>query len=85
MGYYELCCRYTGRDVTITCIDGKKYSGRITHVTDTHVYLQPTSSHFGGFGYGYGWGYGYGRRRFGFPIALAAITGFVLGAALWWI
>ncbi|KHF40389.1 hypothetical protein [Halalkalibacter okhensis] len=85
MGYYDLCCRYIGRDVTITCKDGKKFSGKITHVTNTHVYLQPTGSQFGGFGYGYGWGYGYRPWGWGFPIALAAIGGFALGAALWWI
>ncbi|MDT8860683.1 hypothetical protein N0O92_10600 [Alkalihalobacillus sp. MEB130] len=85
MGYYDLCCRYKGREVTITCLDGKKYCGRITHVTDTHVYIQPTGSHFGGFGYGWGWGAGRWGWGWGFPIALAAIGGFALGSALWWI
>ncbi|WP_227938086.1 hypothetical protein [Alkalihalobacillus deserti] len=82
MSYYDLCCLYRGKVVTITCVDGKTYSGTITNVTKTHVYLQPTGgSHFGGFGYGWG----YGRWGWGFPIALAAIGGFALGAALWWI
>ncbi|MFC0559750.1 hypothetical protein [Halalkalibacter alkalisediminis] len=84
MSYYDLCCRYRGKVVTITCLDRKTYSGTITHVTDTHVYLQPTGGRqFGGFGYG--WGYGYRPWGWGFPIALAAIGGFALGAALWWI
>ncbi|ARK30684.1 hypothetical protein [Halalkalibacter krulwichiae] len=81
MSYYDLCCRYHGKVVTITCLDGRRYSGKITHVTDTHVYLQPTGN-FGGFGYG--WGY-YRPWGWGVPIALAAIGGFALGAALFWV
>ncbi|GAE24533.1 hypothetical protein JCM9140_469 [Halalkalibacter wakoensis JCM 9140] len=80
MNYYDLCCRYKGQVVTISCHDGKKYCGTITHVTDTHVYLQPSGSHFGGFGYGWGAGWGWGL-----PIALGAIGGLALGTALWWI
>ncbi|GAE34295.1 hypothetical protein [Halalkalibacter akibai] len=86
MSYYDLCCRYRGKVVTISCLDGKRYTGTITHVTDTHVYLQPTgTSQFGGFGYGWGWGWGRPGFGLGFPIALAAIGGLALGSALWWI
>jgi hypothetical protein len=82
LSYYDLCCRCRGKVVTITCLDGRKHTGRITHVTDTHVYLQPTGAgQFGGFGYGWG----YRPFGFGFPIALAFIGGFALGTALWWI
>lgn len=76
---YNLCCKHHGKVVRITRRDGKVHVGTITRVTRSHVWLRPV----GGFGYGYGFygGYGYG---YGVPIALAAIGGFALGAALFW-
>ncbi|MFC0472777.1 hypothetical protein ACFFHM_20400 [Halalkalibacter kiskunsagensis] len=82
MSYYDLCCRYHGRVVTITDRQGRKHTGRIQQVTNSHVYLEPSRSRqFGGFGYGYYRGYGYRR---GYPIAFAFITGIALGALLFW-
>jgi hypothetical protein len=80
--YYDLCCRNRGRVVTITDRQGRKHTGRIKQVTNTHVYLEPNGSRqFGGFGYGY---YGYPGWGRGYPIALAAIAGIALGALLFW-
>ena len=56
-------------------------------------YGYPGYGGFSGFGGGYGGGYGgyggygaygYGRRPWLFPVALAAIGGFALGAAFFW-
>ncbi|MCR6111455.1 hypothetical protein HXA35_13985 [Bacillus sp. A301a_S52] len=72
--YFDVCNRYKGRYVHITDLCGRKYYGKIVHVDQHHVYLQPTSD-FGGYGYGF----------YTVPIALAAIGGFALGAAFFWI
>ncbi|WP_431309025.1 hypothetical protein [Halalkalibacter lacteus] len=83
LSYYDLCCRYHGRVVTITDRQGRTHTGRIKQVTNSHVYLESTGSRqFGGFGYGYYGGYGFRRRRF--PIAFAVIAGIALGALLFW-
>jgi hypothetical protein len=86
--YYELCCRHQGKVVTIYETCGKVHVGRIVSVDQQHVYLEPVSRGVSGFGWGYpGYGfpfYGY-RRPFFFPVALAAIGGFALGASLFWI
>ncbi|WP_046174331.1 hypothetical protein [Domibacillus indicus] len=85
--FYRLCSQHVGRTVKITCHDGKVHTGRITRVTRGHVWLMPSGGP-GGFGYGFYGGYRYGgfgyRYGFGYPIALAAIAGFALGAALFW-
>ncbi|MCA1030380.1 hypothetical protein LCL95_04910 [Bacillus timonensis] len=83
--YYEICNRYRGRVVNISCKDGKKHVGRIINVTRSHVYLEPFQQrNFGGFGYGYyGRGYGYGFRR-PFAVPLAFISGLVLGGLFFW-
>ncbi|WP_280769349.1 hypothetical protein [Salipaludibacillus daqingensis] len=83
--YYDMCCRYRGKRVRITDVSGKEYRGRIVDVDQQYVYLEQESSGFGGFGYGYRGYYGhYGYYRPVFPIALAAIGGFALGAAFFW-
>ncbi|WP_204524739.1 hypothetical protein [Litchfieldia alkalitelluris] len=81
MNYYDLCCRYKGRYVTITDKRGKVHKGHIVNVTRTHVYLAPQANrNLGGFGYGWGWGYGYGAAA---AVPLAFIGGLALGAAFW--
>lgn len=84
--YYDICCRYRGKQVRITDLSGVEYRGRIVDVDQKFVYLERESSPFTGFGYGYGGYYGgyYYRPRPIFPIALAAIGGFALGAAFFW-
>lgn len=79
--FYQLCCQHTGKNVRITCRDGKVHTGRITRVTKDHVWIRPAGG-LGGFGYGFYGGYGYG---YGYPIALAAVAGFALASAffLW--
>jgi len=85
MNYYDLCCRYQGRIVTITDRNGKKHCGRIDRVTRSHVYITPrTGRNLGGFGYGYyGYSYGYGWGR-PYAVPLAFVTGLVLGGLLFW-
>lgn len=69
----------------ITDVSGVEYRGRIVEVDQKFVYLEQERNGFTGFGYGYpGYGYpGYYYRPV-FPIALAAIGGFALGAAFFW-
>ncbi|MCK0471977.1 hypothetical protein [Halalkalibacter sp. APA_J-10(15)] len=77
MSYYEMCCKYKGQRVCITDKCGRKHVGTITHVTNTHVFIQPDSSEFGGFNYGY-WGWG------GYPIAFGFIAGLALASLFFW-
>lgn len=81
---YGLCCQYHGKKVRIRCHDGKIHSGRITRVTKSHVWIEPSGS-WGGFGLGYygGYGYRYGYRS-GYPIALSFVAGVALAAAFFW-
>jgi hypothetical protein len=80
--YYDLCCRYQGRHVTIRERSGKVHSGRITRVTRSHVYLEPRGGrNLGGFGYGFYGGYGY-RRPYAVPLAF--VSGLVLGSLFFW-
>ena len=81
--FYHLCCKHVGRTVRLTCHDGRIHTGRITHVTNRHVWIQPVGG-AGGFGYGFYGGYRYGRYGYGYPIALAAIAGFALATAFFW-
>ena len=79
--YYNLCSRYQGKTVRITCSDGHVHTGEITRLDRNMVWIRPTGS-LGGYGYGFG---GFGRRRaFGFGIALGTITGIVLASAFFW-
>ncbi|UTR11199.1 hypothetical protein MM300_02375 [Evansella sp. LMS18] len=78
--YYDLCCKHKGKVVTIHDRSGKVYTGRIMHVDHQNVWLEPVRSGAGGFGFGWGWGWG----GLWFPVALAAIGGFALGAAFFW-
>ncbi|MFC4322317.1 hypothetical protein [Litchfieldia salsa] len=81
MNYYDMCCRYKGRTVTITDKAGKQHCGRIVDVTRTHVYIAPQGGrNLGGFSYGFygGWGY----RPYAVPLAF--IGGLALGAAFFW-
>lgn len=79
--YYDLCCRHQGKVVTIYEKTGRVHVGRITSVDQQFVYLEPVSGHgVSGFHWGWGWGWG-----LGIPIALAAIGGFALGTAFFWI
>ncbi|WP_096435809.1 hypothetical protein [Alteribacter populi] len=81
--YYNLCNRHQGRTVRIIENGGYEHVGRIVRVTPNCVYLECNRRPgWGGFGYGYGGYYGY--RPYVYPVALAAIGGFVLGAALFW-
>ncbi len=79
MNYYDLCCKYKGRHVSITDKRGKVHNGRIVDVTRTHVYLAPVGGRGLG-GYGFGWGWGWGAP---FAIPLAFIGGFALGSLFW--
>lgn len=76
---YNLCCRYHGKTVRITCRDGQVHTGEITRVSKNMVWIRPTGS-LGGYGYGFGFGFG----RFGVGFALGAITGIVLASAFFW-
>ncbi|MFC3882195.1 hypothetical protein ACFOU2_01100 [Bacillus songklensis] len=80
--YYHLCCRHQGRVARITDRYGNVHVGRIARVTRSRVYIQPLRRR-GGYGWGY---YGYGGYYYGAPygLALGFITGFALGAALFW-
>ncbi len=81
--YYNLCCQHKGKVVTIYEKCGKMHVGKIVHVDHQHVYLEPMTPGVSGYGWGFGgWGWGY---RPWFPIALAAIGGFALGSAFFWI
>ncbi|MED3645555.1 hypothetical protein P4475_01720 [Halalkalibacterium halodurans] len=80
--YYDLCCKHHGQVVQITEKCGKRHVGRIVAVDQQYVYLEPVGGHRGPGGFCYGWCWGW--RPF-FPVALAAIAGFALGAALFWI
>jgi hypothetical protein len=87
--YYNLCCRYQGRHVRIDDRRGNVHVGRISRVTRSHVFIQPTrhrgNNGYGGYGYG-GYGgyygdYGYGE---GYGLALGAITGIALASLFFW-
>lgn len=80
--FYNLCCRYHGRNVRITCRDGRVHVGEITRVTRDMVWIRPEGG-LGGYGLGFG-GFGFGGFRFGFGIALGAITGIALASAFFW-
>ncbi|WP_017728627.1 hypothetical protein [Halalkalibacterium ligniniphilum] len=82
--YYKMCCQYKGELVTIVEKSGRRHVGRIMNVDHQYVYLDPVhpGRGYGGFSYGYGF---YPYYRPFFPIALAAIGGFALGASLFWI
>ncbi|OIJ18652.1 hypothetical protein BKP45_16100 [Anaerobacillus alkalidiazotrophicus] len=87
--YYDLCCQHKGKVVTIYERTGKVHVGKIVDVDQQYVYIQPETRGVRGFGYGY-YGYpGYYPYPYPYypvwPVALAAIGGFVLGAALFWI
>jgi len=76
---YNLCCRYHGQTVRITCSDGRVHVGEITRINRHTVWIRPTG---GLCGYGYGY---YGRNRgFGYGVALGAITGIILATAFFW-
>jgi len=77
----NLCHRYYGRNVRITCHDGKIHTGQITKVDRDMVWIRPASD-LGGYGFGY-WGYRR-RRSFGIGIAIGAIAGIVLASAFFW-
>ena len=72
--YYDLCCKHKGKVVRIYDRYGREYVGRISHTDRDYVWLEPVHSGAGGFGFGF----------FFFPVALAAIGGFALGAAFFW-
>ena len=74
---YNLCCRYSGRRVRITDNRGSTHVGHITKVDNRHVWLMPDGP--GGYGIGF-WGVGRAGFRFGFGIALGAITGIALAS-----
>ncbi|HZH62982.1 MAG TPA: hypothetical protein VEY70_26230 [Metabacillus sp.] len=78
--YYNLCCRYYGKDVRITDRTGRVHLGRICRVTPNKVYIEPRIQR-GGFGYGFYGPYGYGPA---YGIGLGFITGIVLGGLLFW-
>jgi hypothetical protein len=79
--FYNLCCRYHGKTVRITCRDGRVHTGEITRTSRNMVWVRPIGG-LGGYGYGFGW-YG-GYDRFGVGVALGAITGIVLASAFFW-
>ncbi|MBM7097669.1 MULTISPECIES: hypothetical protein [Alteribacter] len=82
--YYNVCSRNQGRNVRIIEHSGRQHAGRIVRVTPSTVYIEGRGPRggFGGFGYGYYGSYGY--RPYVYPVALAAISGFALGALLFW-
>lgn len=84
--YYSLCCRYHGKHVRITTINGEVHSGVITRVDREKVWIKPVDN-LGGYGYGF-YGpyprYGFGFGRFGLGIALGAIAGLALAPVFFW-
>lgn len=76
---FNLCCRYHGKRVRITCRDGSIHVGEVTRVSRNMVWIRPDDN-LGGYGLGF-FGEGFG---FGFGIALGAITGIVLASAFFW-
>ncbi|TMW71535.1 hypothetical protein [Alteribacter natronophilus] len=81
--YYNVCRRHQGRNVRIIEHSGRQHAGRIVRVSPSHVFLESRQPQGGGFGYGWGPRYGY-YRPYVYPVALAAISGFALGALLFW-
>jgi hypothetical protein len=39
--YYHICCANLGRAVDIRTLDNRVYTGTITRVTRSHVYMTP--------------------------------------------
>lgn len=78
--FYDLCCRYHGQKVRITCRDGRVHVGEITRVNRDMVWIRPADG-LGGYGLGF-WGFGFGG--YGVGIALGAITGIALASAFFW-
>ena len=77
--FYDLCCKYQGQNVRITCRGGRVYRGEITRVTRDMVWILPAEG-LGGYGLGFGFGFG----GFGIGIALGTITGIALASAFFW-
>lgn len=75
--YYHLCSRNVGKNCRITDRSGRVHVGRITRVSNSKVFIQPSRSR--GFGYGYGFygGY-YPWGGYGYGIALGAIVGIAI-------
>jgi hypothetical protein len=80
-GLYNICCRYHGRNVRITCRDGSVHVGEITRVGRDMVWIRPNGNTGG---YGLGFFGGFGRERFGIGFAFGAITGVALASAFFW-
>ena len=80
--FYDLCCRYHGKEVRITCRDGRVHRGEITRVTRDMVWIRPAGG-LGGYGLGFD-GWGFGGFGIGFGIALGTITGIALASAFFW-
>lgn len=89
---YNLCCRYHGKTVRISCNDGNVHVGEITRVNRNMVWIRPQGN-MGGYGLGYGFygplGYprpyfGYPRPGFGIGIAIGTIVGIGLASAFLW-
>lgn len=80
-GLYDICCRYHGKNVRITCRDGSVHHGEITRVSRDMVWIRPIGN---AGGYGLGFYGGYGRERFGIGFAFGAITGIALASAFFW-
>lgn len=80
MSYYELCSRHQGKVVTISEKCGRVHVGKIVSVDHQNVYIEPITRGVSSFNWGF-WGFG---APFFFPVALAAIGGFALGAAFFW-
>jgi hypothetical protein len=88
---YNLCCRYHGRKVRVTCRDGSVHVGEITRIDRDKVWIRPNGN-TGGYGLGFSEGFGrerfrrerFGRERFGIGFAFGAITGIALASAFFW-
>ena len=77
-GLYDMCCRYHGRNVRITCRDGSVHHGEITRVSRDMVWIRPNGNTGG---YGLGFFGGFRERELGIGFAFGAITGIVLASA----
>ena len=90
--YYRLCCEHKGKVVRVYETSGREHVGKIMRVDEQYVWLERVGPGVSGYGYGYygydpyaGYGAGYGAGGgFWFPVALAALGGFALGAAFFW-
>lgn len=81
--YYKICCEHKGKVVRLYETSGREHVGRIVEVDEQYVWIERTVTETRGYSYGF-YGPRFYPRPYVFPVALAALGGFALGAALFW-